>query len=139
MTLLSNLFFVDRLNRLEASQLVLTRPELIHLVRHHYTQQVLLKLYKVVFNLNVIGNPVGLVGGIASGVTDLFYEPYKAVMLGPEEFVEAVGIGVHSALGGTVGESMWAVGVVRAVGGVCGCGESMWYVGVVRAYGLWVW
>ena len=120
MNLLLNLFLVGRLNRLEASQLVLTRPELIQLVRHHYTQQVLLKLYKVVFNLNVIGNPVGLVGGIASGVTDLFYEPYKAVMLGPEEFVEAVGIGVHSALGGTVGESMWTMGLVRP------CGLRVW-------------
>ena len=96
--------FVFRLNRLEGSQLVLTRPEMVQMVRQHYTQQALLQLYKVVFNLNVIGNPVGLVHGIASGVTDLFYEPYKAVTLGPEEFMEAVGIGVHSAIGGTVGE-----------------------------------
>ena len=90
--------------------MVLTSPELVQLVRQHYTQQVLLKLYKVVFNLNVIGNPVGLLGGLASGVVDLFYEPFMGIMVGPEEFVEALGIGVHSALGGTVGE--WVL-VVR--------------------------
>ena len=83
---------------------MLTTPELVELVKHHYTQQVLLKLYKVVFNLNVIGNPVGLLGGLASGVADLFYEPFQGIMVGPEEFVEALGIGVHSAIGGTVGE-----------------------------------
>lgn len=95
-----------RLNYFDASQVVLTTPELVQLVRHHYTQQVLLKLYKVVFNLNVIGNPVGLLGGLASGVADLFYEPFQGIMVGPEEFVEALGIGVHSAVGGTVGEGV---------------------------------
>jgi vacuolar protein sorting-associated protein 13A/C len=106
-----------KLNRLEGSQLVLTHPELIQMVRHHYTQQVLREVYKAVLNLNVIGNPVSLVGGVASGVTDLFYEPYKAVTLGPEEFVEAVGIGVHSAIGGTVGG---ALGVVSTFTGKLG-------------------
>ena len=94
----------SRLNYFDASQVVLTSPELVQLVKQHYTQQVLLQIYKVVFNLNVIGNPVGLLGGLASGVTDLFYEPFQGIMVGPEEFVEALGIGIHSAVGGTVGE-----------------------------------
>ena len=112
-----------RLNYFDASQVVLTSPELVQLVRQHYTQQVLLKLYKVVFNLNVIGNPVGLLGGLASGVVDLFYEPFMGIMVGPEEFVEALGIGVHSALGGTVGE--WVLVVVRGVSGERGEGGGV--------------
>ena len=114
----------SRLNYFDASQVVLTTPELVQLVKHHYTQQVLLKLYKVVFNLNVIGNPVGLLGGLASGVADLFYEPFQGIMVGPEEFVEALGIGVHSAIGGTVGECVLYV-YLYGEGQVCMLGVGM--------------
>jgi len=39
----------------------------------------------------------------AEGVRALFYEPYKGAVLGPEEFVLGLGVGVKNFLGYTVG------------------------------------
>ena len=41
----------------------------------------------------------------AAGVRELFYEPYKGAVLGPEEFVLGLGVGVKNFLGYTVGRS----------------------------------
>ena len=59
--------------------------------------------------------------GVAGGAIDLFYEPYKVsrvftivflisylhqgVVLGGDEFLQGLGIGLKSFLGGTVGKS----------------------------------
>ena len=42
----------------------------------------------LVFGLDFLGNPVGLVKDLGGGVKDLFYEPYQGAIQGPEEFVE---------------------------------------------------
>jgi len=39
----------------------------------------------------------------AEGFRALFYEPYKGAVLGPEEFVLGLGVGVKNFLGYTVG------------------------------------
>ena len=39
----------------------------------------------------------------AEGIKALFYEPYKAAVIGPEEFVLGLGTGVKNFLGYTVG------------------------------------
>ena len=44
--------------------------------------------YVLVFGLDFLGNPVGLVKDLGGGVKDLFYEPYQGAIQGPEEFVE---------------------------------------------------
>ena len=82
----------------------MTVPELKDLVMNHYKQQILYQVYKVIFNLNLIGNPVGVVGGIAGGFKDLFYEPFQGIFISPEGFIEGLGIGLHSAVKGGVGK-----------------------------------
>lgn len=34
-------------------------------------------MYVLVLGLDVLGNPFGVIRGIATGIEDLFYEPYQ--------------------------------------------------------------
>jgi hypothetical protein len=43
----------------------------------HYAGQAVKQLYVLVLGLDVLGNPFGLLRGMAEGVEDLFYEPYQ--------------------------------------------------------------
>ena len=87
-------------------------------------------MYVLVLGLDVLGNPFGLVRGLAEGLEDLFYEPYQVTWVstnnktklliwaleinvtlfsqgaiqGPEEFAEGLALGVRSLLGHAVGE-----------------------------------
>ena len=57
----------------------------------------------LVFGLDVIGNPLGLVVGVSRSVEDLFYEPFTGAVEGPSEFAEGLAIGVRSVFAGVVG------------------------------------
>lgn len=43
----------------------------------HYINQAIKQTYVLIFGLDVIGNPFGVIRGMAQGVEDLFYEPVK--------------------------------------------------------------
>ena len=62
-------------------------------------------MYVLVLGLDVLGNPFGVIRGLAEGIEDLFYEPYQGAIQGPEEFAEGLANGVKSLLGHAVGES----------------------------------
>nr|XP_018672980.1 vacuolar protein sorting-associated protein 13C-like [Ciona intestinalis] len=93
--------------------------ELQDSVMNHYKGQAIKQLYVLVFGLDVIGNPYGLVMGLADGVTSLFYEPYQGMIQGPEEFFEGLGLGTLNLLGQTLGG---AAGAVSKVTGALGKG-----------------
>lgn len=48
--------------------------------------QALRQWYKVVGSVEVLGNPVGLVSSLGSGVMDFFYEPAKGLVKSPKDF-----------------------------------------------------
>eukprot|EP00457_Paulinella_chromatophora_P000029 gb/GEZN01000029.1/.p1 GENE.gb/GEZN01000029.1/~~gb/GEZN01000029.1/.p1 ORF type:complete len:3687 (-),score=441.49 gb/GEZN01000029.1/:130-11190(-) len=56
-----------------------------------YQSDLFRQLYKVVGSMEVIGNPVGLLSNLGSGVHDAFYEPYKGLVKSPKDFA----LGVH--------------------------------------------
>jgi len=60
-------------------------------------------LYAFVFGLSLFGNPVAILETFTEGLVALFYEPYKGAVLGPEEFVLGLGVGVRNFLGYTIG------------------------------------
>jgi vacuolar protein sorting-associated protein 13A/C len=60
-------------------------------------------MYSVVLGLEVLGNPVGFVRGLAEGTVGLFYHPFQGAVLGPEEFLKGLALGGHQFIGGTVG------------------------------------
>ena len=54
--------------------------------------------------LDVLGNPFGLIRGLADGIESLFYEPYAGFVQGPSEFAEGVALGIKSLFGNTLGD-----------------------------------
>ena len=50
-------------------------------IMHHYRQEVLRQLYRILGSADFIGNPVGLFTNVSSGVADIFYEPYNGVVM----------------------------------------------------------
>eukprot|EP00731_Ephydatia_muelleri_P033896 Em0041g9a len=80
-----------------------SQKRLVSLFTKHYTTQALFQLHTLIFGLDALGSPITVVRGLAEGTFDLFYEPIKGSVLGPEEFLQGLGIGLKSFLGGTVG------------------------------------
>ena len=75
--------------------------------------------------MDLIGNPVGLVDKLGSGVFEFFNEPRKGLLKGPKEFVGGIGKGVKSLVTSVFEGSFGSVGkitgslysVTRNVGG----------------------
>ncbi|KAH3865967.1 hypothetical protein DPMN_029015, partial [Dreissena polymorpha] len=85
----------------------------------HYAGQAIKQWYVLVLGLDVLGNPFGLLRGMAEGMQDLFYEPYQGAIQGPEEFAEGMMLGVKSLFGHAVGG---AAGSVSRITGIMGKG-----------------
>jgi len=86
---------------------------------NHYTSQAIKQAYVIIFGLDVIGNPYGLVVGVTQSVEDLFYEPFQGAVEGPGEFAEGLVIGVRSVFSGVVGG---AAGTLSKITGSIGKG-----------------
>ena len=54
-----------------------TIDKLKNQVSAHYQNQFFKQIHVLVLGLDVLGNPLGIIRGIAEGVESLFYEPYK--------------------------------------------------------------
>jgi len=67
--------------------------------------QAIKQMYVLVLGLDVLGNPFGVLCGLATGIEDLFYEPYHGAIQGPEEFAEGLANGLRSLLGHAVGKA----------------------------------
>ncbi|KAI8995643.1 vacuolar protein sorting-associated protein 13 [Trametes punicea] len=79
------------MNALAIKDMRLTLPELEERIMHHYRQEVLRQLYRILGSADFIGNPVGLFTNVSSGVADIFYEPFNGVVMhGNKE----IGIGI---------------------------------------------
>eukprot|EP00755_Sulcionema_specki_P021681 Sspe_Gene.74709::Locus_46686_Transcript_4_4_Confidence_0.429_Length_2171::g.74709::m.74709/K19525/VPS13A_C; vacuolar protein sorting-associated protein 13A/C len=94
-----------------------TWKELQGAVAAHYRKHVLYQVYKVFFALEMLGNPVGLMGNIGDGLCDLFYEPVNAFNgenPTPLDIVKGVKKGAGSFVGNV------AYGVTNAASGITG-------------------
>ncbi|CAF1457697.1 unnamed protein product, partial [Rotaria sp. Silwood1] len=81
-------------------------------ISDHYENQFLKQLHVVVLGLDVLGNPFGVIRGVAEGVESFFYEPYKGAMEGPIEFIEGIATGSRYLFGSVVGGTAGAVSKV---------------------------
>ncbi len=54
-----------------------TMTKLKNEISAHYRNQFLKQIHVLVLSLDVLGNPLGIIHGLAEGVESLFYEPYK--------------------------------------------------------------
>ncbi|CDO71578.1 hypothetical protein BN946_scf184911.g48 [Trametes cinnabarina] len=79
------------MNALAIKDMRLTLPDLEERIMHHYRQEILRQLYRILGSADFIGNPVGLFNNVSSGVADIFYEPFNGVVMhGNKE----IGIGI---------------------------------------------
>jgi hypothetical protein len=58
-----------------------TGATLVQAIEQHYYTQAMKELYKVVGAVEFLGNPIGLISDLGTGVMDFFYEPAKVVHL----------------------------------------------------------
>ena len=84
---------IFRLAYFERQHNFYTTEDLTKEMMRHYTSQAIKQAYVIIFGLDVIGNPFGLVVGVTRSVEDLFYEPFQGAVEGPSEFAEGLVIG----------------------------------------------
>ena len=110
---------VFRLAYFERKHTFYSTEDVFNQMIKHYTSQAIKQAYVIIFGLDVIGNPFGLVVGVTQSVEDLFYEPFQGAVEGPGEFAEGLVIGVRSVFSGVVGG---AAGTVSRITGAIGKG-----------------
>ena len=96
------------------SELVLTNTfsapkALATALQKNYARQAVLQIYRLLGAIDIIGNPIGLVDQLGSGVFEFFNEPRKGIMKGPKEFATGIGKGVRSLVTSVVGGSLNSV------------------------------
>jgi len=69
----------------------------------HYFHELIFQLYKIIGGIDIIGNPIKLLGSIGTGFFELFNEPRKAFLKGPKYFGKGIKKGVSSLLSNIVG------------------------------------
>ena len=74
-----------------------------HKLISYYKYQVLGQIYKIIFNMDIFGNPVHLLEGVGSGIYQLFNEPRKGLLKGPEEFGIGLTRGARALVSNVVG------------------------------------
>jgi hypothetical protein len=72
--------------------------ELTNKIVSHYVSKVLTQVYKILLSIDMLGNPVGLLGDVGSGVVSFFYEPAMGMMKSPKDFAAGVGKGTKQLL-----------------------------------------
>ncbi|CEL57657.1 Vacuolar protein sorting-associated protein 13 OS=Saccharomyces cerevisiae (strain ATCC 204508 / S288c) GN=VPS13 PE=1 SV=1 [Rhizoctonia solani AG-1 IB] len=95
-----------RFNALAIRDMRLSVPILQERIIYHYRQEVLRQLYRVLGSADFLGNPVGLFTNVSGGVADIFYEPYKGVVMhGNKE----LGIGIAKGAASFVKKTVFGV------------------------------
>lgn len=102
-----------------------TTSNLTWLLLKNYSRQGVLQFYKVLGSSDLLGNPIGLIDKLGSGVLEFFSEPYKGLLKGPGEFVDGVNKGVRALVGNVIAGSFGSVSkitgslynIVHEVGG----------------------
>lgn len=85
-----------KLNSLILKHPFMTTDQLLDRIKKHYTTAVLSEIYKIVGSFDIIGNPIGLVNDLSTGLKDFFYEPATAIQKSPAEFRAGVIRGTSS-------------------------------------------
>lgn len=87
-----------------------TSPEMFMMrMQKSYMRQGILQFYKVLGASDLIGNPIGLVDKLGTGVFELFSEPVEGALKGPEDFVGGVGKGVQGLVSNVISGSFDSV------------------------------
>lgn len=113
---------VFRLDCFERENILCSRSQVIREIRRHYMKEAKEQKRVMLLGMNAIGNPYGLVRGVAEGVKDFVNEPIQGIIQGQEEFADGLTFGVRSMVGHTIGG---AAGTVSRITGTIGKGLAV--------------
>ena len=65
-------------------------------------RQAIVQVFKILGSSDMIGNPVGLLDKLGTGVFEFVNEPAKGLLKGPKSFAQGIGKGVRSLVGAVV-------------------------------------
>ena len=82
---------------------------LASLLQKKYTGRAIRQAHRLLGAIDIIGNPIGLIDQVGSGVFEFFNEPRKGIMKGPKEFTMGIGKGIRSLVTNVVGASLDSV------------------------------
>ena len=83
-----------RMNAMLHTDVFVNVETLLNVIRNHYIGQARADLYRLIGAVDVLGNPVGFVRGLGTGMVDFFYEPAQGLVKSPGAF----GLGVARVL-----------------------------------------
>ena len=78
-------------------------------IGQNYLRQGIIQFYKIFGSIDLIGNPLGLVEKLGTGVFEFFAEPAKGLIGGPKAFAKGLGKGINSLLTGVIGGSFESI------------------------------
>ena len=72
-------------------------------------RQGLLQFYRILGSSELLGNPIGLIDKLGTGVYEFFNEPAKGLLKGPKAFINGMGKGVRSLVSNVIAGSFESV------------------------------
>lgn len=76
-------------------------------LKSHYKSQLINEFYSLIGHSNILGNPIGLLNDLGTGVVDFFYEPAQGIINGPisatEGLIKGTGSLIKNTVSGTFG------------------------------------
>lgn len=102
-----------------------TIPNLTSVFAKNYIRQAIFQVYKVLGSSDMIGNPLGLIDKLGTGVFEFVTEPARGLLKGPKAFASGVSKGVKSLVGSIFAGSFGSVskitgslyGVIKDISG----------------------
>ncbi|CAI5733680.1 unnamed protein product [Hyaloperonospora brassicae] len=91
-----------RLNALMIEHAFGTSGDLTRRVSKYYTRQLWKQLHKILGSFDFLGNPVGFLDHIGTGVRDFVYEPLEGLKIGGKGFRKGLAKGTASLMSNTV-------------------------------------
>ncbi|CAG9310720.1 unnamed protein product [Blepharisma stoltei] len=79
-----------------------TINNLMWIILKNYLRQAITQFYKIIGSSDLLGNPMGLIDKLGSGVFEFINEPAKGFIKGPKAFAQGVGKGFKSLVGNAV-------------------------------------
>ena len=91
-----------KLNALKIEDLFGAIEEVVPNISTHYKTQITKQLFSLIGFADFLGNPIGLINNLGTGVFDVFYEPFQGAVDGPLSAGKGVLKGTGSLLKNTV-------------------------------------
>ena len=92
-----------KLNEISFSNVFSDIDSLSGKLMNYYKKQIFVQVYKIILNIDLLGNPIKLLEGVGSGLFQLFNEPRKGLLKGPEEFGLGITRGARALVSNVVG------------------------------------